>query len=156
MDATGVYIGKLEPRMRPIAEDDNDKAHLEEETVEVIKYKHATPSHEKIMVGAVLNPEQGIAHELFQEGEEGGAAAEEEGVEEKEEKEKDILDTEKFKYIPEVVTESKMHYWQVPRLGSYMAIPLIYNSCLYEDSVDAALNDYIEKKKLKDEQEKDR
>ena len=37
-----------------------------------------------------------------------------------------------------------------------MCIPLVYNSCLFEDSVDAALTDYVEKQKLRDEQEKER
>ena len=99
--------------MKEIQEDDNDQAHLEEEPVEVIKFKHATPSHEKIMINAVLNPEQGICHELFTEAEDGEAAEDPEEGEGEEEvkKEKDILDTEKYKYVPEVVTEPKIHYW---------------------------------------------
>ena len=81
LSATGVYIGKLEQRMKEIEEDDNDQAHLEEEPVEVIKFKHATPSHEDVMLNAVLNPEQGICHDLFVEAEEGEAADPEEGEE---------------------------------------------------------------------------
>lgn len=29
-------------------------------------------------------------------------------------------------YVPEVVREPKMHFYRVPRLGSYLAIPLEY------------------------------
>lgn len=93
LKATGVYIGKLEPRMREIQEDDDDKAHLEEEPVEVIKFKHATPSHTDIMLNAVLNPDQGICHDLFVEAEDGGEGGgdDEEAGDADEEKEKDIL-----------------------------------------------------------------
>jgi hypothetical protein len=35
-----------------------------------------------------------------------------------------------------------MHYYKVPRLGSYLAIKLEYNSCLFEDSFVTALNNY--------------
>ena len=34
-----------------------------------------------------------------------------------------------------------MHYWKVPRLGSYMAIPLVYKSSLSVKSLDQALRD---------------
>jgi hypothetical protein len=43
-----------------------------------------------------------------------------------------------------VIREPKMHYWQVPKLGCYMAIPLIYKSCLFEEAIDKAIEDYIE------------
>lgn len=55
-----------------------------------------------------------------------------------------------------------MHFYQVPRLGSYFAIKLEYNSCLYEDAFDKAVIDYgnvmdknegIEKLKKEDEAE---
>lgn len=37
-----------------------------------------------------------------------------------------------------------MHFYKVPRLGCFMAVPIVYNSCLFEDSLDNAVNDYIE------------
>ena len=42
----------------------------------------------------------------------------------------EIIENFKFKYVPEVVRNSNMHYWKVPRLGSYMAIPMVYKSSL--------------------------
>jgi hypothetical protein len=39
-------------------------------------------------------------------------------------------------YVPEVVRESNMHFYRVPRLGAFMAVPLDYNSCLFEKSLD--------------------
>jgi hypothetical protein len=35
-----------------------------------------------------------------------------------------------------------MHFYRVPRLGSFMAVPLEYNSCLTEKALDQAIIDY--------------
>ena len=43
---------------------------------------------------------------------------------------KDIVEQFKHIYVEEVVREPKMHYWTVPRLGSFLAVPLVYKSCL--------------------------
>ena len=48
----------------------------------------------------------------------------------------------KFIIRDEVVREDKMHYFNVPRLGSYMAIKLEYDSCLSIEAFDAALSDF--------------
>jgi len=37
-----------------------------------------------------------------------------------------------------------MHFFKVPKLGSYMAIRLDYESCLTEEALAAAVQDYIE------------
>lgn len=87
------------------------------------------------MVGAVLAKEQGICHELFRDGgdEEGDGGGEEGGEEPAEEGDDgDILRSYKHKYVQEVVREPKIHFWRVPRLGSFMAIPLVYKSSLSE------------------------
>jgi hypothetical protein len=44
--------------------------------------------------------------------------------------------------IPEVVREENMHYYEVPRLGSYLAIKLEYDSCMHTESFDKGLKDY--------------
>lgn len=41
VNATGVYIGKLEQRMRVVKDNEDDKAHIEEDAPLVIKYKYA-------------------------------------------------------------------------------------------------------------------
>lgn len=38
-------------------------------------------------------------------------------------------------YVKEVVREPRMHFYKVPRLGSYLAIKLEYDSCLFEESL---------------------
>ena len=96
---------------------------------------------------------------MFGEGEEEeGEAVPEEDDEEGEaagEKIKDILDT-KHVFVPEVVREPRMHYFKVPRLGSYMAIPLVYNSCLSVEALAAAEEDYYVTTRRMEEQKKER
>ena len=51
----------------------------------------------------------------------------EEIVEEGEEQKKEI---KRSIYVPEVVKEKRMHYFNIPSLGSYYAVKLSYNSYL--------------------------
>lgn len=46
--------------------------------------------------------------------------------------------------IEEVVREKGIKYFKVPKLGSYLAIKLEYNSCLSEEAFDAAVDNYLE------------
>jgi hypothetical protein len=56
---------------------------------------------------------------------------------------KDVLmDLQFHLYVPEVVREAQMHFYRVPRLGSYIAIPLEYESCLTEKALDQSILDY--------------
>jgi hypothetical protein len=49
----------------------------------------------------------------------------------------------RFVLVPEVVREPRMHFFRVPRLGSYLAIRLEFQSCLFEEAFDAGLADYL-------------
>lgn len=106
INATGVYIGQLEPPMKEIGDDAGDADHIDAEAPLVLKFKHANKDHEDCMVGAVLTNDIGITHTLFgaggAEGEEEVAedpGEEEEGVEKKEVDKTDILNTARFKYV---------------------------------------------------------
>lgn len=46
--------------------------------------------------------------------------------------------------VDEVVREPGIRYFKVPKLGSYLAIKLEYNSCLYEDAFMEAVDDYLD------------
>jgi len=46
-------------------------------------------------------------------------------------------------YRQEVTREPKMKFFKVPKLGCYLAVPLVYASCLFTESLDAAIADYI-------------
>ena len=65
LGATGVYIGKLEPKMKPINEDDDDAAHIDTEGPLVLNFKYANEDHKDLMIGKVLEPSMGISHSLF-------------------------------------------------------------------------------------------
>jgi len=157
--ATGVYIGCLEKNRQPVAEDADENAHIADDAPLVLKFKHATPDHEEYMVGAILPGDKGISHELFKpaEGEEEPPAEEEDGEAKQADADAgDILKTYQHKFVKEVVREKKIHYWKVPRLGCFMAIPLVYKSCLNETSLDKALEDYIEILKKLEVQDKEK
>jgi hypothetical protein len=53
--ATGVYIGQLEQKMKAINDDDDEKAHIEDDAPMIIKFKYANRSHENIMIGKILS-----------------------------------------------------------------------------------------------------
>jgi len=73
----------------------------------------------------------------------GEPVAEDEGGEAEEAKaDVDILDAFKHVYVQEVVREPRMHYQRVPRLGCYMAVPLIYANCLSDKALDGAVDDF--------------
>lgn len=97
------------------------------------------------MVGSVLHPDQGISHQLFNptEGDEDGAG-EEEGDEKADSGAPDILKSYPHKYVSHVVRQKDIHFWTVPRLGAFMAIPLIYQSCMSDEALDAAITDWTE------------
>ena len=132
--------------MKDIAEDADENAHIDTEAPEVLKFKHANKDHVDLMVGKVLHPNQGISHQLF-----GGSGEEEEAPAEEEEedgapkqKSTDILSTYPHKYVSHVVRQKDIHFWRVPRLGAFMAIPLVYKSCLSEAALDEAIVDWVE------------
>lgn len=47
-----------------------------------------------------------------------------------------------------------MHFYRVPRLGSFMAVPLEFESCLTGAALDAAVADSLQLRKARDEQDK--
>ena len=60
----------------------------------------------------------------------------------------------KSAFVKEVVREPRMHFFKVPRLGSYLAIKLEYDSCLFEEALNAAVVDFIDvKQRLKEQEE---
>ena len=46
--------------------------------------------------------------------------------------------------VKEVVREKRIHFFDVPKLGSYLAVELKYDSCLNESSFDQAYKEYQE------------
>ena len=101
------------------------------------------------MIGEVLSHRKGVTHDVFNfEPDAPVDVAEGEVVEEK-----DIIDSFKHVYVKEVVREKRMNFTRVPRLGSYMAIPLIYKSCLFDEALEDAVKDFHEITAKKGDQE---
>lgn len=135
--ATGVYIGELEYPFQTINDEADENAHLNKESPEVLKFKWAKGDHADSVVGTELPPNKGICHEALSEeittaNNDLKAAAESD----------QLVNYYKHIYCKEVVREPKIHYWKVPRLGAFMAVPLVYKSCLNEDSFNKAYNDF--------------
>lgn len=64
------------------------------------------------------------------------------------------MDIQHHVYVPEVVREPKMHFYRVPRLGAFLAVPLVYKSCLYPKSLDKSIVDYQNYKQSVEELER--
>ena len=159
--ATGVYFGKLVFPAKEIEEDADDKAHFDEEAPKVIKFTHASKGHE-FMVDVVLDEAQApLSHEVFKASEdeenpeEEAEASDPEVTSNKPEKApKDIIKTFKHKFVPEVVRNEQTYFQRVPRLGCFMAVPLCYNSCLFNEALEEAIEDYQVVSKELEEQNK--
>jgi hypothetical protein len=110
------------------------------------------------MKGKILKPDQGIAHQVFKAGGLSGAAEGEANPDEPADGEEgdettktkslhttyaadDVLATFKHLYVPQVVREPRMHFYRVPRLGSFVAVPFEYSSCLSAKALEEAVAD---------------
>ena len=47
-------------------------------------------------------------------------------------------------YVKNVVKNEKVNYFRIPKLGAYLAIPLIYDSFLKEEIFDDALDQKLQ------------
>lgn len=132
--STAVYVGKVVQPIKAIKEGSNDTDHLDPGADKQILFKHASGDH-SYLEDKVLKQDQGITYqELFNTPDEPPAEVTEENPEVPAKE-----NLPKYIFRDEVVTESKMHYFSVPRLGSYLAIRLEYESCLFEEAYDAAV-----------------
>jgi hypothetical protein len=156
--ATAAYVGKLVTPKKPIKETDDDRAHIDNDAEKVIHFLKATDGHH-YLVDKVLKQSQGLTFDVFKEAE--AAAAEKEpsdeppAEEESPRKQKDPEEAlPRTIFVKEVVREPRMHFFKVPRLGSYLAVRLEYSSCLLEEALDAAVQDSLEmRNKLKEQEE---
>jgi len=150
--ATAVYIGKLETPKNPVEDGDDDKAHDNAEAEPHIHFCYATEGHDYI-VDQTLTKGQGITFDVFEgpppEEENPDAAAEvipEEGEEEKTQTEVKKEVPEKLPFhvlVDEVVRNPRIHYFKVPRLGSFMAVHLEYEAALHEEAFDDGVREML-------------
>ena len=154
-NSSAVYVGKVTLPIKKINDNADDTAHIIPDAVPHIEFIHASKGCES-MVDKILLQEQGITYGLFTAGENPEeppeqAAEDSAGEPEEDEDGNPIIKVKKPKetfpkhiLVDEVVEEPRMHYYEVPKLGSYLAIKLEYDSCVTEESFDAAVFDYKE------------
>ena len=168
--ATGVYISIYDLKRKGVNSlDEDENAHIDPENINVLRYIHWNNDHD-FLHGKILEPKQGVTYSLFmdvsgdEEGEEGGeepAPEKNEGEEgeegEVDDKKEDVI---KSIEIQDVVMDNKIKFFREPRLGSYLAYNISYQSSLSYKSLLSAinnLNDYNTKneeyEKLKAEKE---
>jgi hypothetical protein len=101
------------------------------------------------LVDRVLNKDEGLTFDVFKDVE----VADGDGEEAKAEVAVDPT-LPRHILVPEVVREPRIHFYKVPRLGSYLAIKLEYQSCLSIESYDAGIKDAnVVKTKLTEQEE---
>jgi hypothetical protein len=146
--ATAVYIGKLARPFKPVNDGSTEDDHLNPDADPLIRFVHANKEH-SFLVDKTLRADQGLTFEVFKnleevKEEEAPVEEVEEGSEEKPKVQKEPEEIlPRSIYVKEVVREPKMHFFRVPRLGSYLAVRLEYQSCLSEEAFDAGLADYL-------------
>lgn len=109
------------------------------------------------MKGAVLPPNVGVTHDVFGEQYSRLDATQTTMMEDGTEQvtELGLMDRFKHIYIKEVVRESRMNFQRVPKLGSFMAIPLVYRSCLFDESLSEAVTNWQDVQVRQAQQEAD-
>lgn len=144
--ATACYIGKLVAPKLPVGDGDFDDAHVDAGADKIIHFQHATEGYEDL-VDKTMTSDQGLLFDVFRDGETGDddvKSDNEDNEEEEGEQKQKKAAPEKLPHrivVKEVVREKRMHYFRVPRLGSFMAIRLEYSSCLTEEAFDAGVAD---------------
>mgnify|MGYP006091378023 CR=1 FL=1 len=146
--ASATYIGKIvKPIKTGLAEDANDQDHHLPGAKAQIEITNASAEYE-FLIGKILKQEDGVTYDLFREGDQ------------VKQKENIVEATEaglpKHLIVPEVVRNKDMHFFKVPRLGSYLAIKMEYQTCLYEEALDSAVNNYIDVAKYMKEIEEEK
>ena len=153
INATDVYIGMVEQQQKEAKDEDDENAHIDTTAQTVLRYVYDT-SVDKIMMGKTLKMDEGVVFEILQKKEEQPKGEEEENKEKEEktaEKPKEMNKevTDKSIFIHDVLQEPKIKYFNVPKLGSFLAIKLEYKSCLSEEALDKAVEEYFNTEKKK-------
>lgn len=142
----GAYIGEVKHPKRNITEnDEGETAHLELDQPKRIEYIAYSKSQAAILEGKSL-PLDSVTGSLFQE----KPPADDPVDGEEKPKEKN------FVYVPEVIKNEKIVYFRLPKLGAYMAVPMICREYLGEALFETGLEETMKYQKAIEELEKER
>jgi hypothetical protein len=141
--STSVYVAKLVEEKNPIDLDDDDTAHIIEDAKCHLDIYHASPKGFEFLLRKQIKSSEGVVHEIFIDKEEPHVEPQEVQVEGEGETEPAPVEEVKPQYVSvdEIVRESKLKFFKVPRLGSLLCVRLKYDSCLSELSLDEAVQD---------------
>lgn len=143
--ATACYIGKMVLPKNKISDTDLDNAHVNAEATPQIQFGYADPDH-KFLIDKILAPGSGVTYDLFVDTPAEEVPAEEPQLDEEgnpipvpEKEPEEVLP--KHMIVPEVVRDDRVFFYRVPKLGSYMAVRLEYETCLFEEALEAGIAD---------------
>lgn len=147
---TGVYVGNLNYPVKEINDDEEDEnAHFNTTLPKLINYIGYSESHKELMKGKTLSLEQGVTAEVFKEKE----PEEQPPQGDDDQQPKPVVEKPTYIYVADVVKEPRMVFFRIPKLGAYIAIPLVYKSCLNEQSFQTALEERQKFLKAKEDQD---
>jgi hypothetical protein len=135
---SGVYVCHLDLQKQEVdlENDDSETSHINGKLPKLLHYVAASEKH-RYLVGTKFYPEQGITYEVLK------PQISDDGV---------PLPLKSI-YVPDVIKDSRIHFHKWPKLGAYLAIPMIFNRSLFEDSFDQGLENrlaYLAKKSTQD------
>ncbi len=156
---TGVYLMQYDKKRKPrVNEEEDENAHLLEENV--LRYIHYCKDHD-FLKNKYLEPNTGVTYDVIIPKEEEEAKPVDDG-DGTNVVEKPKSTEPKYKEIKEVVGSeegSKVKFFREPRLGSYLAVDLTYDTALNRDSLLSAienLRDYERNLTAQDDRRKER
>lgn len=148
IDVSGVYIGNYDYKFVEIdlLDEDDDVAHLDLEKPKIIQYVGGDKDSLEKLKGKYLPEGQGVTYQLFNPGEDD--AQEDQGSNEDGDEKEEITN---YIFIPDVVTDGRIHFFEIPRLGSYLAVPIFVRGYLNEMAFNDGLNKISDWKKKEQE-----
>lgn len=137
VQATGVYVSSFDKKRKFVSEKDDELAHLLE--YDVIRYIAYDKEHSELLQHKCLEPNEGVTYDLF--------APVDDVNNPSMDNTNTVTDGEKeLKSIHEieVIRNPKIKYFREPRLGSYLAIDISYQSSISLKSLDSSINKWME------------
>jgi len=165
INATGVYISEYSLKRKKVESiDEDENSHIDPENINVLRFIHWNNDHE-FLHNKIIPPKKGVTYPLFmevvddEEDEEGGgekAEKQEANDEGEEEEEKEEVKEGELKSveIQDVINDNKIKFFREPRLGSYLAYNISYNSSLSYKSLLSSIQNIEEYNKKNEEYEK--
>ena len=119
-----------------LMEEDDELAHLDLDQPKILQYVGGDKDSLPKFKGKILPEGEGVTYQLLNPEEEEGQGGDGESAEMGEEEEEEDIN---YIYIPDVVTDQRIYFFDIPRLGSYMAVPIFLKSYLNAMAFDDAL-----------------